>query len=222
MDFEELRVIWNSQNSRPLYAIDEATLRERVRRRNRAFLRRVLWRDAREIAIGLAAGAGLLVFGAMLVLEDEGRWRLWFGPGVRMSRWDAFLLLIGSGLWLFFACYQVVARKRQEQRERRFESSLRGDIDRTISRTAHEIRMLRSIVWWGLVPVWVATALFVYVIVTLVPTPPMALLLASIVVPAGFVVDLLYKRRPLRTELLPLKQEFESLRHTLMESERGR
>jgi hypothetical protein len=47
-----------------------------------------------------------------------------------------------------------------------------------------------------------------------------SLLLAAIVIPLGFVVDLLHKRRTLRTELLPLKQQFESLRRKLAESER--
>jgi hypothetical protein len=220
MDFEELRVIWNSQDDRPLYAINEAGLHEHVRRKSRAFMRRNFWRDFREIAVGLVAGAGFLVFGGMLVLENEDRWRLWLGPDVEVSRWDALTMVVVSGLWLFFASYQLICRKRQEQRERRFESSLRGDIDRTISRTEHQIRMARSIVWWGLLPVWLATLLFVYVIVKLVPTPPTVLLLAAIVIPLGFGIDLLHKRRPLRTELLPLKQEFESLRRKLTEPER--
>jgi hypothetical protein len=50
--------------------------------------------------------------------------------------------------------------------------------------------MGRSIVWWGLLPVWLAK-FFVYVIVKLVPAPPTVLLLAEIVIPLGFVVDLL-------------------------------
>jgi hypothetical protein len=80
--------------------------------------------------------------------------------------------------------------------------------------------MATSVVWWGLLPVWLATVLLVYVLFNLVSTPPAVVILASIVVPAGFAVDVLFKRRPMRTELLPLKQEFESLRRKLTESER--
>jgi hypothetical protein len=109
---------------------------------------------------------------------------------------------------------------RQEQRERRFEPSLRGDLDRTISQAEYRIRMATSIVWWGLLPVWLATLLFVNVLFNLVPTPPAVLILAAIVVPVGFALDILFKRRPIRNELLPLKQEFESLRRKLAESER--
>ena len=220
MNFEQMRVIWNSQNDEPLYAIDQAALHASVRRKSRALRRRVFWRDVREISIGLLAAAGFLVFGGMLALGREDGWRRLLGADVEASRWDAVTMLLVSGLWLFFAAYQLVSRMRQEQRERRFEPSLRGDLDRTISQAEYRIRMATSIVWWGLLPVWLATLLFVNVLFNLVPTPPAVLILAAIVVPVGFALDILFKRRPIRTELVPLKREFESLRRTLTESER--
>jgi hypothetical protein len=128
----------------------------------------------------------------------------------------ALTLLLLDG----FTAYQIVSRARQQQRERRFEPSLRGDLDRTISQTEYRIRMATSIVWWGLLPVWLATVLFVGVLFNLVATPPTVLILAVSVIPVGFALDILFKRRPIRNELLPLKQEFESLRRKLAESER--
>ena len=220
MNFEQMRVIWNSQNDEPLYAIDQAALHASVRRKSRALRRRVFWRDVREISIGLLAAAGFLVFGGMLALGREDGWRRLLGTDMEGSRWDAVTMLLVSGLWLFFAAYQLVSRMRQEQRERRFEPSLRGDLDRTISQAEYRIRMATSIVWWGLLPVWLATLLFINVLVNLVPTPPAVLILAAIVIPVGFALDILFKRRPIRTELVPLKREFESLRRTLTESER--
>jgi hypothetical protein len=220
MNFEQMRVIWNSQNDEPLYAIDQAALHASVRRKSRALRRRVFWRDVREISIGLLAAAGFLVFGGMLALGREDGWRRLLGADVEVSRSDAVTMLLVSGLWLFFAAYQLVSRMRQEQRERRFEPSLRGDLDRTISQAEYRIRMATSIVWWGLLPVWLATLLFVNVLFNLVPTPPAVLILAAIVIPVGFALDILVKRRPIRTELVPLKREFESLRRTLTDSER--
>jgi hypothetical protein len=220
MDFDEMRVIWNSQNDEPLYAIDQAALHASVRRKSRAFVRRVLWRDIREIGIGLLAGTGFLVFGGMLAFGHEDRWRRLIGADVEVSRSDVATLLVVSGLWLFCAAYQLMSRRRQERSERRFESSLCGDLDRTISQTDYQIRMATSVVWWGLLPVWLATVLFVYVLFNLASTPPAVLILAAVVVPVGFALDILLKRRPLRTELMPLKQEFETLRRKLTESER--
>jgi hypothetical protein len=49
------------------------------------------------------------------------------------------------------------------------------------------------------------TALFVHVLCKAVPTPPAVMILAAIVIPLGLAIDLYSKRRPLRTELLPLQ-----------------
>ena len=220
MDFEELRVIWTSQHDEPLYAIDRAALHASVRRKHRAFMRRALWRDLREIGIGLLAGTGFFLFGGMLAFGQPDRWRRLFGADVAVAGWDAAGLLAVSGLWLFFAAYQLVSRRRQQQLERRFEPSLRGDLDRTISQADYRIRMATSVVWWGLLPMWLATVLFVYVLFRLVSTPPAVLILAALVVPICLALDIIVKRRPIRQELVPLKREFESLRRTLTESER--
>jgi hypothetical protein len=222
MNFEEMKVIWSSQDGEPLYAIDETELRASVRRRSHAFMRRMFWRDVREIGIGLVSATAFLVFGVTLAAGTEDRWRDLLGPGVEVSRRDALAMLAVSALWLFFAGYQLVGRKRQERRERLFEPSLRGDLDRTISQTDYRIRMGRTVVWWGLLPVWLATVLFLHVLMRIVATPPAVLILAAIVIPAGFAIDLIWKRRPIRTELLPLKREFEALRNKLTASERRR
>jgi hypothetical protein len=153
MDFEALKVIWDSQNHEPLYAVNETALHASVRRRNRAFQRRIFWRDVREIGIGLAAGAGFFVFGWMLAFASKDRWRSLSGSGFEISRGDALMMLTASGLWLFYAGYQLVGRKRQENRERLFESSLRGDLCRTLAQTEYQIQLARSAVWWGVVPV---------------------------------------------------------------------
>jgi hypothetical protein len=219
MDFEEMKVIWDSQNKEPLYAVDEAGLHASVRRKTRAFARRIFWRDVREISIGLASGAGFFVFGWTLIAWDEARWRSLLGPGAEVSRWDAVMMLAASALFLHYALYHFVGRKRQERRERQFESSLRGDIDRTLAQTEYQIRMAQGAVWWGLIPLAVATGLGLYVICTIVPTPLAVWLLIPVVMVPAFVLDIRCKRRPIRTELLPLKQEFESLRHKLTESD---
>lgn len=219
MDFEAMRVIWNSQNQEPLYAIDEAALHASVQRKSRTIRRRLLWRDIREISLGLLAGIAFFVFAGMLAVgHEDGSW-LPFGVDVEVARWDAAALVVISGLWLFFAGYQLVSRRRQEQRERRFHPSLRGDLDRMISQTDYRIRMATSVVWWGLLPVWLATVLLVQVLFRLVSTPPAVWILVAIVVPVGFALDVLFKRRLMRAEFLRLKQEFVSLRRKLTDSE---
>lgn len=54
-----------------------------------------------------------------------------------------------------------LARKRQQRRVEVFDSSLRGDVERALAQTDFQIGLARSIVWWGLIPVWLAGALWV-------------------------------------------------------------
>lgn len=221
MDYDDIKVIWDSQNEAPLYAVNEAGLRAGIQRQHRAFVRRIFWRDVRDIGIGLVYGAGILVFGGILAFDREDRWRSLLGTNIELSHAEILLLLVAAGLWLFSAGYQFVERRRQEKRARQFESSLRGDLDRTLAHTEHQIRMGKSALWWSVLPVWLSTALFIHILIRLVPTPPGVLILAAIVIPMGFALDLHCKRRPLEAELLPQQRKFETLRRKLMEADRS-
>lgn len=220
MDFEEMKVIWDSQNAEPLFAVNEAGLHAAVRQKARTFARRILWRDAREISIGVVASAGLLVFSWTLVFWDEDRWRSVLGPGAEVSHGDAVMMLASSALFLWYGLYHFLGRKRQERRERQFESSLRGDIDRALAQIDYQIRRARGMVRWGLLPLALGSGLGLYVFGTIVPTPMAVWLLMPLVMIPAFILDARCKRRPITTELLPLKQEFEALRRKLTAPER--
>lgn len=219
MDFEEMKVVWDSQTNEPLYAVNEAVLHQSVRRKSRALTRRIFWREAREISIGLISAAGFLLFGWALLVWDEQRWIRALGGEADVARWHALLMLTASALFLHYALYHFIGRKRQERRSRQFESSLRGDIDRTLAEADYRIRMAQNAVWWGLIPLAVATGMALLVVATITPTPPAVWLLIPAVMIPAFVLDLRCKRRPIRNELLPLKQEFEVLRAKLLEAE---
>lgn len=220
MDFEEMKVIWDSQNDRPLYVLDEAGLHASVQREIRAFARRVLLRDVRDISLALITGLGLLVFGSMIAFGSTEQLQRLLGAKARVTHADSLVLLIASALWFFGAGYQWIERKRQKRREQEFDPSLRGDIDRTLAQTEQQIRLARSALWWSLIPAWVGTTLFTFALFTMIPTPRAVLFLWAVVLPLGFTVDLRCKRRLLRAELIPLKREFESLRRKLTEVEK--
>ena len=102
-----------------------------------------------------------------------------------------------------------------------FDSSLRGNLERALSQTDFQIALARDIVWWGLVPVWLAGALWVGTLLQLKAAPPTwayvvmaALLIGSL----GFVV--VQKQRSITNRFEPRKRELELLRAKLADPQR--
>ena len=206
MNFEDLKIVWESQNEEPLYTINEDGLHSILRRNGRRFKRSIFLRDLREIGISLAMFLMLLYAG----IPDYGLLK-------DLVLWEIVAMFTAAGLWLFYALYMLVHRKRQESRERQYPSSLRGDLDREIAQTEYQIRMAKNILWWGLLPTWVAALL---VILVTVESGWARLLLILAVLLYMFVIELWTKKRPIKRVFLPRKHELESLRDKLANPER--
>jgi hypothetical protein len=216
MDFEEMKVLWDSQNEEPLYAVNQAGLRAILRRYSRDFRRTVFWRDLREITIGIVAGAGLLVFVGLLAVGQPERLASWLNLKSTPTAWDLAALISAAGLWFHYALRQYAGRKRQERRERQFAPSVLGDLDREIARTEYQIRLAKNVLWWGVLPVWTATFLFLLVASRLLDTSGWIVLVAAAVFLCAAVLDLRWKQRPIQRDLVPRKHELESLRTQLV------
>src|SRR6266404_4555681 len=164
MEFDELKMIWDSQNQEPLYAMNEAALHGIVQRKNQEWNRCLSCCFAAEITIGVVCGALMLICAAALIFADSAWLAALSWTKVAPSRWDIAALLGASGIWLYYSTYMFLARKRRQRRVEVFDSTLRGDLDRALAETDFRIALARSIVWWGLVPVWLATALWLAVL----------------------------------------------------------
>lgn len=76
MEFTEMKMIWDSQNEEPLYAMNEAALHGVVRRKNEEINRCLSRCYAIEIAMGavcgalMLIGAGVLAFGSPALAGD--------------------------------------------------------------------------------------------------------------------------------------------------------
>ena len=207
MDFEDLKIVWESQNEKPLFAINEDGLHSILRRKSRRFKRSIFWRDLREIGISLAMFLILLYLGS---IPD-------YGLAKDLVLWEIVALFTAAGLWLFYALYILVHRKRQESRERQYTSSLRGDLDREIAQTEYQIRMAKNILWWGLLPTWVA-ALLVILVTVESGWARLLLILAVLLYMVG--AELWTKKRKIKRDFLPRQRELESLRDKLANPER--
>src|ERR1044071_4797253 len=125
MEFSEMKIIWDSQNQEPLYAMNEAALHSIVQRKNQEWNRCLARCFALEIGVGLFCAVLMLVYAAVLAFGDQS-WliKLW-GNRIAPTNWHYLGLLAASGIWFYYAAYMYRSRKRQQQRIELFNSSLR-------------------------------------------------------------------------------------------------
>lgn len=215
MDFNEMKMIWDSQNQEPLYAMNEAALHGIVQRKNQEWTRCLSCCFAAEITVGFVCGVLMLVCAGALALGDPAWLATLSWMKIAASRWDILALLAAGGIWFYYSAYMFLARKRQERCVQVFDSSLRGDLERAIARTDFQIALARSIVWWGLVPVWVATALWLAVLYRLLAMPAWTYVFIGATVLGSFVVVVSGKQQSITNRFQPRRRELESLRAKL-------
>jgi hypothetical protein len=221
MEFSEMKMIWDSQNQEPLYAMNEAALQAIIRRKNRESERCLARCFAMEITIGVICGGLMFLCAGALVVSGPALLAALPRMKAAASVWDILALVAAGGIWFYYSAYMYLARKRQQQRVETFDSSLRGNLDRSLSQADFQIALARDIVWRGLVPVWLAGALWVVTLLHLKAAPPTwayvvmaALLIGSL---AAVVVQ---KQRLITNRFEPRKRELESLRAKLAEPQR--
>ncbi len=138
MDFEQMRVIWDSQNEQPLYVLDQQALHATVRRKGRCIEKSVKTFEGLMIAILLAVAVILV-----------GK-RVLSGPEWQTS------MVIGAALTLLVAVVAAVnlalGRARRLKRERVFDESIVGDIDKALSQVDYQVARLKNIHYWFLLP----------------------------------------------------------------------
>ena len=215
MEFEEMRLVWDSQKNEPLYAVNRAGLHAMLIRKSRAVRRAVFWQDLREISMGICACALLVTFAGLLMNGEPHRLAEWFNIKVHSTVADLLALFLAGVLWFEYSIYRLIGRKRQEFRERQFNTSLGGDLEREISRADYQIRTTRTVFWWGLLPIWTGNYLFLYVAARLLHLPAWIVSLFAFVLLGLIIIDVWLKQRPIENELLPWKRELESLREKL-------
>lgn len=226
MNFEDLKVVWDAQSEESVYAVDQTGLRKQVEQRYEEFNRSIFWRDVRETGIGLVVGF-LLIFWSIQMIVFGGDW-LSDLLKIEASIFDAGFLLFSGGVWLYYAGFRFVGRKRQEKREQQFDGSLKGDLQKACAQVDYQIWLSKNVLWWNTLPVALGTGLLMFVLAKPIlinkwaKDPIQAGLFLGVVIVImliSFVLDYRCKKQPIQEELLPRKRELESLQNKLMESD---
>jgi hypothetical protein len=132
MDFEELKVIWNSQENEKMYAINESTLHEYIRKNLKSVTNTMKFF---ETAI---TGANLLV-GIWLMVESLDN----IFPSTQH-----FLAVFYFG----FGIYALVRVFMRREAEKPFEKTVVGEVERAIWRIDYLMAEARRMINWYLVP----------------------------------------------------------------------
>jgi hypothetical protein len=220
MDFEQLKVIWDSQNDEPLYAVDGAALHAIVRRRKEQEHRRTAWCYGREIAINIVMGFVMFVGAGLLAWADRDWLQSLSWINVPVTPWHVAAFAVGGAIWIYCANHMWSARRRQLRREESMAATLHGDLERASAHIAFQIAIARSIVWWGLLPSWFAAGLSIVVVFHLKGAPSWAFAMMAVVMTAAFALALACQHYVVRLRYLPRQRELETLRAKLADQQR--
>ena len=208
MNFDDLKIIWDEEKSRPSCVVDEEALHRLVGERVSTFRNTIFWRDFMEVAVSVVltflflgrAFSGASEWGGLLSLHCVAH----------------YLVVLGLA---FLSTYLLVTRHRQARREREFDESVQGNLRKLISNVTFQIGLLKSVAWWYLGPLVPGLVLF---FLTVLPEPePDDTVLLGFLRPleAGLIVFVfvLYtfiwwvNQQAVKKNLLPQRQELESL-----------
>jgi hypothetical protein len=148
MEFEDLQAIWDTQNDKPVFAIEDARLlvalyQQREHRRRRLF--------RREFAPMYAAGLVMLVLLGLLFFAFLMKSIFQSGKDFPMSAWDGVAFAVAVGAVLAIVVPMYVERKENERTQNVFAPSLREELDRGITHLDFELhfhsppRMFRTL-----------------------------------------------------------------------------
>ncbi len=139
MEFEDLQAIWDTQNEKPVFAMQDARLlvalyQQREHSRRRLFKQQFVPLYVMA-PIGLA-GVGFMFFAFFwksMHIEKIGR-------DFPMSVWDYMAFAVAAGALVAMIVPMYAERKRHERTQEVFAPSLREELQRGIAQLDFEIR----------------------------------------------------------------------------------
>ncbi len=131
MDPDNLKEAWRTQASQTRLTIDAALLIKEVQRNQGHFSSMIFWRDFREVGVSLLMAP------------------VWLFLGLRQSLPWTWYLAIPAFFWI--ASYMLVDRRRHRRPPQPGES-FRQCMERLLAEVEHQIRLLRNVFWWYLLP----------------------------------------------------------------------
>jgi hypothetical protein len=139
MEFEELQKIWDSQSEKPLYAIDEKALHNRILLKKKQAYH--ISNISELLVILVNSGAGCFIL------------------ALNLSNQNGNVAIYVLAAWMFAsALYVLVSRISRIRGESQFDRSLRGDLSHAISMAMYQVR-LSQLMRWNILPIGILSLL---------------------------------------------------------------
>jgi hypothetical protein len=188
MEFEEMQIIWNTQNDEKLYAINETALHAQIKRKAQSIDRKLTFIEYMMIGVNLVVGIVLIVE----TLADN----------------EQALQFIFPALYLGYSCYALYRRLARQKEVVRFDETMLGELDKALGQTDYLIQQSWSMIQWYLLPLLIAFSIFAFFNAKLVWAAAMMFVL----LPATYFGT----RWEINKFYLPKKRSLEALREKLL------
>ena len=145
MEFENLQAIWDTQNDKPVFAMQDARLlvalyQQRERSRRRLYKRHfaIMYGAALAMLAVLGAVFASFLYVTSLMRRYKGRFT---HNGFGMSAWDYAGFAVAAGALLALVVPLYLERKKHERTQEIFAPSLREELDRGIAQLDFAMRV---------------------------------------------------------------------------------
>ena len=142
MEFEEMKNIWDSQNSAPLYGINESALHNHILSKKKQAHH--ITNISELLSIIAYSVTGCFILG-MSIFKQSGNLFMYI-----LSAW-----MLGSALYLF------VSSIRRIKGGQKFNRSMHGDLAHAISVATYQVR-ISQLMRWNILPTGILTVLGVW------------------------------------------------------------
>ncbi|MBL4769913.1 MAG: hypothetical protein JKY61_01905 [Planctomycetes bacterium] len=186
MKFEDMQVIWDSQKDQKMFALDHDALH------------RTLIKKTRCIELGVTANELGMIAICLFVAAEQLRDPLFD----QVNHYKIF----GGAVMVCVAIWMLLKRVARIRKERGFDDSLCGDLDRSISHVEYNIALARSFQWWFLVPA------LIIVVVKLYFGDPEGRMFSIATMTGASILAMSVVHLGLRCSQIPQKRDLESLR----------
>ncbi|MDZ7716433.1 MAG: hypothetical protein U5J95_09500 [Balneolaceae bacterium] len=140
MEFEVIKKIWDEQNQQQMYVVNEEALHRNIQSKKRKAIRLTNLNDFGLIGTGIITA---MAYTFIAIINET--------PVIFDYLIVTSLICISGYVWY--------GRIQRQKTGMRFDRTILGDLDHTISNVDYEVKRSRSMVWWFLLPLAILVVL---------------------------------------------------------------